>query len=50
VDFDPKQFKHEKITAIKPRNLALISNARSLDRAGIGTRVVAELIQILRHG
>jgi DNA-binding transcriptional LysR family regulator len=34
VDFDPKKFKHERITALKPRTLALISNARSLDRVG----------------
>ena len=50
VDFDPKKFKHERIAALKPRTLALISNARSLDRVGIRKGAVEDLSQILRHG
>jgi len=49
VDFDPKKFKHERITALKPRTLALIWNARSLDRVGIRDGAVEELAQILQH-
>lgn len=49
VDFDPKKFKHERITALKPRTLALIWNARSLDRVGIHDGAVEELAQILQH-
>lgn len=50
VDFDPKKFKHERIAALKPRTLVLISNARSLDRVGIRKTAVVDLVQILRHG
>lgn len=49
VDFDPKKFKHERITALKPRTLALISNARSLDRVGIRKGALEDLSQILQH-
>jgi DNA-binding transcriptional LysR family regulator len=49
VDFDPKKFKHQRITALKPRTLALIWNARSLDRLGIRDEAVEELAQILQH-
>lgn len=49
VDFDPKNFKHERINALKPRTLALIWNARSLDRVGIDSGVVECLSQILQH-
>jgi DNA-binding transcriptional LysR family regulator len=49
VDFDPKKFKHERITALKPRTLALIWNARSLDRVGIRDGAVEQLAQILQH-
>lgn len=49
VDFDPKKFKHEKIAALKPRTLVLISNARSLERVGIRAGAVEDLIQILQH-
>lgn len=49
VDFDPKKFRHERITALKPRMLALIWNARSLDRVGIDSGVVEGLSRILQH-
>lgn len=49
VDFDPKKFRHERIAALKPRTLVLISNARSLDRVGIRNTAVEDLVQILRH-
>jgi DNA-binding transcriptional LysR family regulator len=50
VDFHPKKFGQERIAALKPRTLALISNSRSLDRVGIRAGAVDNLIQILRHG
>jgi DNA-binding transcriptional LysR family regulator len=50
VDFDPKKFRHDRIAALKPRTLALISNSRSLDRVGIRAGAVADLVEILQHG
>jgi len=50
VDFDPKRFKYEKISAMKPRMLVLIANARSLDRSGIAHGVEARLSEVLRMG
>jgi DNA-binding transcriptional LysR family regulator len=48
VDFDPKKFKHQPIPALKPRMLALIANARSLDRTGIPRGVATRLGEVLR--
>jgi len=50
VDFDPKRFKHGKIAALKPRMLALIANARSLDRSGIAQGAAANLAELLKLG
>ncbi len=48
VDFDPKEFKHEKIEDFKPRMLVLIANARSLERIGVSPGVVEQLAQLLK--
>jgi DNA-binding transcriptional LysR family regulator len=50
VDFDPKNFKSERIGGLKPRTLALIANSRSLDRSGIPRGVVAGLSEVLSVG
>lgn len=50
VDFDPKKIRHEKISTLKPRTLALISNTRSLGREGIRDGAVEDIIEILQHG
>jgi DNA-binding transcriptional LysR family regulator len=50
ADFDPKQFKHANIAALKPRQLVMIANPRSLDRAGIAPGVEARLAGVLECG
>jgi DNA-binding transcriptional LysR family regulator len=47
VDFDPKQFKHAKIDALKQRTLVLIANTRSLDRVGVARGVESRLSEVL---
>jgi DNA-binding transcriptional LysR family regulator len=47
ADFDPKKFKHAKIDALKPRQLVLIANPRSLDRTGIAPGVAVRLGEAL---
>lgn len=48
VDLDPKKFKYERIDSLKPRTLALIANARSLDRSGISDGADARLSEVLK--
>jgi DNA-binding transcriptional LysR family regulator len=50
VDFDPKKFKHLKIESLMPRKLVLISNSRSLDRAGISQGTELRISEILQPG
>lgn len=50
VDLEPKKFRHEAITALKPRTLVLIANARSLDRSGIAPKVAPKMAEIFRVG
>ena len=47
VDFDPKKFQWEKIEGLKPRMLALVANARSLERVGLPPEVLASLSEWL---
>lgn len=48
VEFDPKRFRPKKIEALKPRMLALIANARSLEWSG-NTRGFAPKMADLLH-
>jgi len=47
VDFDPKGYRHETIPGLRPRNLVLIANQRSLDRAGIHAGAADKLVTLL---
>lgn len=48
VDFAPKQFRQERIAALKPRGLVLIANARSLDRTGVSSDATVQLSKALK--
>ncbi len=47
VEFDAKKFDYYPLPAMKSRFLALIANARSMDRAGLTTDAPAKLAKLL---
>ena len=50
VEFDCKKFEHRPIKALSSRSLALIANARSLDRAGLSDIAATKLAKLLQEG
>lgn len=49
VEFDSKKFEHCSIPDLSSRSLALIANARSLDRAGLSDSAATKLATLLQQ-
>ena len=50
VDFDPKKFRYDEVSALRSRTLVLIANARSLERSGISPGAAKNLAEMLKLG
>ncbi len=50
VDFDPKKFGYESISALAARTMVLIANARSLERSGVAPGAAVKLAEVLKLG